>query len=219
MRFLLTVSEMRSYDFSMRILKLRRVVPAGLLALGLAFTHATSPAARAQTPSQSEEEAEVQSLPGYAIGPADVLSINVWKEPDLTGEFAVRFDGMITCPLIGDVQAAGLRPMELAGDIQERLQRYIETPMVSVGVSEATSARFFVLGQVTRSGEFPLSGRTTVLQGLALAGGFKDFAKKDRIVIIREDESLVRVDYDRIADGKDAEQNVVLRRGDTIVVP
>ncbi|HXK10016.1 MAG TPA: polysaccharide biosynthesis/export family protein [Vicinamibacteria bacterium] len=156
---------------------------------------------------------------GYTIGPADVLQITVWKEPDLTRDVTVRFDGMVTIPLVGDVQAAGRTPGQLADSLAESLKRFIEVPRVTVAVNQPMSAHFFVVGQVTKSGEFPLSGRTTVLQGLALAGGFKEFAKPEGIVIVRQDQTVVPVNYKRIADGKDVSQNVLLAPGDTIVVP
>lgn len=157
--------------------------------------------------------------PGYVIGPGDVLRIVVWKEPDLTFDATVRIDGMITAPLVGDVQAAGRPPSQVAETLSKGLERFIQAPRVSVVVSQANSARFYVVGQVTKPGEFPLSSRTTLLQGLALAGGFKDFAKTESIVIVRQDQTVVAVNYKRIADGKDVSQNVVLAPGDTIVVP
>jgi polysaccharide export outer membrane protein len=166
--------------------------------------------------SPSIGAAEVQP---YTIGPADVLQINVWKEPDLSRDVTVRFDGMVTVPLVGDVEAAGQTPGKLAETLARSLEKFIEVPRVTVAVSQANSARFYVVGQVGKSGEFPLSGRTTVLQGLALAGGFKEFAKPDGIVIVRQDQTVVPVNYKRIADGKDVSQNVVLAPGDTIVVP
>lgn len=155
----------------------------------------------------------------YTIGTDDVLQVSVWKEPDLTREATVRSDGMITVPLVGDVRAAGRTPGELAQALGKELGRFVEGARVTVGVSQARSARFYVLGQVTTSGEFTLRGRTTVLQGLALAGGFKEFAKTDGIVIVRRDQSVVPVNYKRITDGKDVSQNVPLSPGDTIVVP
>jgi polysaccharide export outer membrane protein len=153
------------------------------------------------------------------IGPADVLRITVWKEPDLTLDATVRLDGMITVPLLGDVQAAGRVPSQLAEGLVAGFQRFIENPRVTVSVSQATSARVYVVGQMVRPGEFPLSGRMTVLKALALAGGFKEFAKPESIVIVREDQTVIPFNYKRIADGKDASQNVLLAAGDTIVVP
>jgi polysaccharide biosynthesis/export protein len=156
---------------------------------------------------------------GYHIGPGDILRVTVWKEPDLTGEVTVRPDGMITVPLLGDVPAAGRVPGELAGHLVAELEKFVEGPRVTVGVSQAAGARVYVVGQMMRPGEFPLSGGLTVLKALALAGGFKDFARSDNIVIVREDRSVIPFNYKRIADGKDVSQNVVLAAGDTIVVP
>jgi polysaccharide biosynthesis/export protein len=155
----------------------------------------------------------------YNIGPADVLQIIVWKEPDLTRDVTVRFDGMVTVPLLGDLPAAGRTPGQLAEALAKGLQRFVDVPRVTVAVSQANSARFFVLGQVQKSGEFPLTGPTTVLQALALAGGFKDFAKTEGIVIVRKTQAVVPVNYKRIADGKDIAQNISLMPGDTILVP
>lgn len=177
-----------------------------------------SPAA-AQDRTQGPTAPQGPPPAGYAIGPADVLQVTVWKEPDLTRDVTVRLDGMVTIPLVGDVQAAGQAPGQVAQSVAKSLERFIEAPRVTVAVVQANSARFYVVGQVSRSGEFPLSGRTTVLHGLALAGGFKEFAKPDGIVIVRHDQTVVPVNYKRIADGRDVSQNVVLSPGDTIVVP
>ena len=157
--------------------------------------------------------------PGYTIGLGDVLRVVVWKEPDLTVDATVRLDGMITMPLLGDVAAAGRVPGQLAAALAAELDQFVEKPRVTVTVVQASSARVYVVGQMMRPGEFPLSGGLTVLKALALAGGFKDFARPESIVIIREDQSVIPFNYKRVADGKDASQNVVLAAGDTIVVP
>ena len=149
----------------------------------------------------------------------DVLRINVWKEPDLTLDATVRLDGMITIPLLGDVPAAGRVPSQLAGNLVSELDRFVEKPRVTVSVAQATSARIYVVGQMVRPGEFPLTGRMTVLKALALAGGFKEFARPDSIVVVREDQTVLPFNYKRVTDGKDMSQNVVLAAGDTIVVP
>src|SRR5262249_37254523 len=153
--------------------------------------------------------------PAYVIGPADVLLVTVWKEPELSRPVTVRVDGKATFPLLGDVSAAGRTPTQLAESLTEGLRRFIEVPRVTVGVEQANSSRLYVLGQVIRSGEFPLGGPTTVLQALALAGGFKDFAKTDSIAVVHRDGTVVPVNYKRIADGKDTGQNVLLLPGDT----
>jgi len=177
------------------------------LAGGLAFSE------------QPAEPPAAKPAGGYTIGPADVLQIVVWKEPELTRDVTVRFDGMVTVPLLGDMQAAGQTPAKVAEEVAKGLEKYVQAPRVTVSVLQANSARFYIVGQVGKSGEFALSGRTTVLQALALAGGLKDFAKTENIVIIRADQTVVPVNYKRIADGRDASQNVVLAPGDTIVVP
>jgi polysaccharide export outer membrane protein len=194
--------------------RLNKVVVAGLgflACVGSASAQervAKPAAARAATPAS-----------GYMIGLGDVLRINVWKEPDLTLDVTVRLDGMITVPLVGDVQAAGRVPSQLAGTLVTELQRFIENPRVTVTVTQATSAKIYVVGQMVRPGEFPLSGRMTVLKALALAGGFKEFAKPDSIVIVREDQRVIPFNFKHVGEGKDMSQNVLLSAGDTIVVP
>jgi len=155
----------------------------------------------------------------YSIGLGDVLRIVVWKEPELTLDVTVRSDGMITVPLLGDVQAAGRTPSQLAGSLTAELDRLIENPRVTVSVSQATTARVYVVGQMLRPGEFPLAGRMTVLKALALAGGFKEFARPENIVIVREDQTVIPFNFKRVAEGKDVSQNILLAAGDTIVVP
>jgi polysaccharide biosynthesis/export protein len=180
----------------------RRMVAAAGLAVALAAAGAA-----AEAPA------------GYVIGQGDVLRVTVWKEPDLTGDVTVRPDGRITLPLLGDVAAAGSTPSQLAAGLAGEFSRLVEGARVTVSVSQALSARVYVVGQMMRPGEFPLAGRLTVLQALALAGGFKDFAKVESIVIVREDQTVIPFNYKRVADGKDVSQNVALAAGDTIVVP
>jgi polysaccharide export outer membrane protein len=194
----------------------RRAACVGLGLLGILPLAAGALASAQDAPATSDP---ASAVPSYTIGPSDILQIIVWKEPDLTREVTVRFDGMITVPLLGDLQAAGKSPGELAESLTEGLRQFVEAPRVTVGVSQANSARFYVIGQVTKSGEFLLSGHTTVLQGLALAGGFRDFAKTESIVVVRRDQTVVQVNYKRIADGRDVSQNILLQPEDTIVVP
>jgi polysaccharide biosynthesis/export protein len=181
---------------------------------------AASPAAPAAAPAAAPPTfAAPATSPGYVIGRGDVLKINVWKEPDLTLEATVRLDGMITVPLVGDVQAAGRVPSQLATALVAGLARFVENPRVTVGVEKAYSARIYVVGEAVRPGEFPLAGGMTVLKALALAGGFKEFAKREDIIIVREDRSVIQFNYRRVAEGKDVAQNVLLAPGDTIIVP
>ncbi|HWX24299.1 MAG TPA: polysaccharide biosynthesis/export family protein [Vicinamibacteria bacterium] len=189
-------------------------VLAGLLLSGI-------PAGRAQDAKASTAPAQGPQQ-DYRIGAGDVLQLFVWKEPDLSRDVTVRFDGKVTIPLLGDVTAAGETPQKLADAIATRLQRFLTAPQVTIGVGQATSARFHVLGQVGKPGDFPLTRPTTVLQGLALAGGFKDFAKSDSIVIIRDEgqgQTSIPVNYKKLEAGHDLSQNILLRPGDTILVP
>jgi len=158
----------------------------------------------------------------YVIGSGDVLRVFVWKEPDLTRDVTVRLDGKITVPLAGELQAEGRTPKQLASDLEQALGRYLAAPVVTVGIEQAKSSRFYVIGLVQRPGDFPLSGPITVLQGLALAGGFREYAKTDNIHIIRGQGSgqrFILVNYKRLEEGRDASQNVALVPGDTILVP
>jgi len=168
---------------------------------------------------EGAKPAESGPLAPYSIGLGDVLRIVVWKEPELTLDVTVRSDGMITMPLLGDVQAAERTPSQLARSLTAELDRLIENPRVTVSVSQATTARVYVVGQMLRPGEFPLAGRMTVLKALALAGGFKEFARPENIVIVREDQTVIPFNFKRVAEGKDVSQNILLAAGDTIVVP
>ena len=197
-----------------------------LVVLGLASASAAQPTSKTTATVTAETRTpEPGTASGpfgeseYRLGPEDQIQFFVWKEPDLTLDVTVRPDGMITVPLLGDVAASGRTPASLAGILAADLQRLIESPRVTVSVSQATSARVYVIGQMVRPGEFALLGRMTVLKALALAGGFKDFAKSDSIVIVREDQSVIPFNYKRVTDGRDVSQNVLLAAGDTIVVP
>lgn len=192
-----------------------RVIGVGVGALGILVSLAGGAVARELESKPAERGPSSQA---YVIGLGDTLRIAVWKEPELTGEVTVRPDGMITMPLLGDVEAAGRSPGQLASGLTAELERLVESPRVTVSVT-STSARIYVVGQMLRPGEFPLSGRMTVLKALALAGGFKDFARPDSIVIVREDQTVIPFNYKRVAEGKDLSQNILLAAGDTIVVP
>jgi polysaccharide export outer membrane protein len=158
----------------------------------------------------------------YIIGPGDALQLFVWKEPDLTTALTVRMDGKTTVPLLGDVVAAGRTAHALAVDVTEKLEKYLAEPQVTISVTQASAARFFVVGQVNRPGEYPLRGRTSLVQALATAGGFREFAKEGELVIVRQAEGgdvFLRASYDDLKSGKDPSQNLVLKAGDTILVP
>jgi polysaccharide biosynthesis/export protein len=159
----------------------------------------------------------------FVIGNDDVLSINVWKEPDVSRSIPVRSDGRISLPLAGEVQAAGRTPLQLEKDITTRLRSYISEPEVTVMVQQINSEKFNILGQVTKPGSYSLTRGTTVLDAIAAAGGFRDFAKQKGIYILRQSstggDSRIAFNYKDVIKGKHPEQNIKLEPRDTIVVP
>jgi polysaccharide biosynthesis/export protein len=158
----------------------------------------------------------------YKIGAQDVVRIDVWKEPDISRTIPVRPDGKISLPLLNDVQASGLTAMQLAGSIRDGLTKYLTNPQVTVTVVEINSRRVYVTGEVLRTGAIPLLPNMTVLQALASAGGFTQFAKLKDIYLLRmENGQQVKYafDYKEAVKGKHPERNILLRPGDLIVVP
>ncbi len=159
----------------------------------------------------------------YIIDSGDELAIMTWKEPDLTqNKVIVRTDGKISFPFLDDIQAAGLTPLQLKQKIEGGLKKYIENPYVTVQVAVPGSKQIYILGEVLRTGEYPLVKNLTVLQAFALAGGFTQWASKREIILLRnedEKEKIYRVNYKMIIDGKDVSQNLQLRPNDTIIVP
>jgi len=156
------------------------------------------------------------------IGHQDVLRIDVWKEPEISRSVPVRPDGKVSLPLLNDVQAAGLTAMELANVITEGLKKFMNSPQVTVGVSEINSRRVYVTGEVARPGAFPLLPNMTVLQALTSSGGFTQFARIKNIYVLRtEGGKQVKhtFNYKDVVSGKRPEDNIVLQPGDTIVVP
>jgi len=158
----------------------------------------------------------------YIIGPEDMLNVNVWKEAEMSGTVPVRPDGKISLPLLNDVQAAGLTATQLAAQVTDKLKKYLEQPRVTVVVTQVNSRRYFVLGEVTRAGAFPLLPNMTVLQALSSAGGFTLFANAKNIYVLRVEngkQNKLPFNYRDVVKGRNAEQNILLKPGDTIVVP
>lgn len=169
-----------------------------------------------------EKQAGAPTDPNYVIGPQDTLDISVWKEPDLTRTVPVRPDGKISLPLLDDVQAGGLTPVQLRAQITEKLKKYLTDPQVTVVVTTIASQRVYVLGEVTRAGAYQLLSGMTVLQALSSAGGFTQFANPKNVYVLRmENGKQVKhpFNYKDVVNGKSPEQNVELKTGDTIVVP
>jgi polysaccharide export outer membrane protein len=159
----------------------------------------------------------------YQIGIGDVLGITTWKEPDFTREnVLVRTDGKISFPLLNDFPAAGLSPMELKYNLEAGLKSFVSNPVVTVHIVNPISQKFYILGEVMRTGEYPLVKHLTVLQAFALAGGFTEWASKKEIILLRHEsgkDKIYRINYKDIANGKDFSQNLKLRTDDTIIVP
>ena len=163
----------------------------------------------------------------FLLGPEDVLIVTVWKNQDLSREVVIRPDGMISMPLIGDVPAANLTANNLAKRISDRLTEYMASPIVSVQLKEVNSYFIYVLGEVTKPGKYPLKSYANVMQGISLAGGFSQFAKKNKMKVLRatvnsssETHQIeIPVQYDDILNGNATPGNFYLRSGDVIVVP
>jgi len=160
--------------------------------------------------------------PNYSIGPEDVLTIDVWKEPELSRTVPVRRDGKISLPLLNDVQAAGLTPTQLSSEIVAKLHATVINPHVTVIVAQMSSQRIYILGQVTRGGAYPLVPDMTAVQALSIAGGFTPFAKLKKIYIMRTENGenkVFPINYKDVISGRKSQQNIQLKPGDTIVVP
>jgi len=182
-----------------------------------------APATASQNAAEGGASATSSLHDDYVIGPEDVLSINVWKEPEISRSVPVRMDGAISLPLVGEVQAGGRTPLQLEKEIAKKLQNYISEPEVAVMVQEMKSKRFNVLGQVNRPGSYLLTNSTTVLDAIALAGGFRDFAKQKAIYVLRRNqdgtETRLAFNYKEVVKGKNVDQNIKLEPRDSVVVP
>jgi polysaccharide biosynthesis/export protein len=160
--------------------------------------------------------------PNYIIGPDDEVNVSVWREPDISRSVPVRPDGKISLPLLNDVQAAGLTPMQLAADITTKLKKFIDSPQVTVIMTRVNSQRIFILGEVARAGAYPLLPNMTILAALSSAGGLTPFAKQSKVHILRVEngkQTIIPFNYKDVVAGRHPEENVALKGGDTIVVP
>jgi polysaccharide biosynthesis/export protein len=204
---------------------------AVLLWMGLSASAMLSQTQQAATNASKSEKSnsakssdEVQAsnvAPDYVIGADDTLHISVWKEPDLTETLPVRPDGKISMPLLNDITAAGLTPLQLRDTITERLKKYVSDPRVTVVVTGMNSRRVFVTGEVTHTGPMTLLPHMTMLQALAQAG-FTQFANLKAIYLLRSEngkQAKLPFNYKEVVKGNHPEQNIELKPGDTIVVP
>jgi polysaccharide export outer membrane protein len=205
-------------------LKLALIILAVLVA-GAASAVAADQA-KPKTQQNTRVEAAAQPQPGpveYVIGPDDLLAVNVWKEPEISRNVPVRPDGKISLPLVGDLRADGRTPAQLQDEIRQKLLAYLSDPEVSVIVQEARSQKFNILGEIERPGSYVLSHSMTVLDAIAVAGGFKDFARTSKIYVLRVhgdgSRACIPFNYKEVIKGRNLSQNVELEARDTIVVP
>jgi polysaccharide export outer membrane protein len=154
----------------------------------------------------------------YQIGTEDLLFIRVWREPDFTLPVAVRPDGKITMPLIGEVQAAGQSPLQFTATLKQLLAQFLNNPDVSVFVTEVRSKKFYIDGEMNRPGWFALVTPTSVLEALSRGGGFREFANTKKIRVLRGGE-IRHFNYREVTNGKHLEQNIAVENGDHIIVP
>ena len=174
------------------------------------------------TPNGPSRAPGVEVPAEYVIGPEDVLGINFWRDTDMTGDVTVRPDGRITLPLIGDISATGLTPEALKERITKAAARLIEDPGVTVVVRAINSRKVFITGEVTTPNAYPLSRELTVMQLITLAGGLSEYADKKKITILRTEagkQQVFKFNYQDVSRGKNLAQNIVLKPGDTVVVP
>ena len=173
---------------------------------------------------QSAEDPKVEATPAavdpdkYQIGAEDLLFVRVWREPDFTLAVAVRPDGKITMPLIGEVQAAGQSPLQFTAVLKQLLTQYLNNPDVSVFVTEVRSKKFYIDGEVNRPGWFALVTPTSVLEALSRGGGFREFANTKKIRVLRGGE-IRHFNYKEVTNGKRLEQNIAVENGDHIIIP
>jgi len=181
---------------------------------------ATAPKAELQS---KQSTAQVAADSGtYVIGPEDVLYIYVWKEENLSRTVPVRMDGMISIPLVDDIKAAGLTPLQLKELLLAKLREYVDTPDVTVIVTEANSYKVYVQGEVRNPGVVILRTETSILQLIVKVGGFTDWADKKKITVIRKEggkEIRIRANYKKIIDGDEGAQDIILKSGDIVIIP
>ena len=193
---------------------------AGLLVVVVTTVMYAVPTARAQ--GAPPVPAGVVTPPGYTIGADDVLSVLFWREKDMSADVVVRPDGLITLPLLNDVQASGLTPEQLRERLTAAAAKFVTDPNVTVVVKSINSRKVFITGQVVKAGPYPLGGPTSVLQLIATAGGVQEFAKADKIVILRMEggkQVAFRFNYQQVMQQKNLQQNIDLKPGDTVLVP
>jgi len=204
---------------------MKKLITVGII--GIVIFYITASTTYSQTDKevllkkQSQAEVPADST-NYIIGSEDVLYIHVWKEEHLSRTVPVRIDGKISLPLVDEIQAAGLTPLQLKELLMKRLKEFVDIPNISVIVMEANSFKIYISGQVRNPGVYRLRSETSLLQIIPMAGGFTEWANQKKILIIRKEngkEKRMTVNYKKIVKGDDLSSNIILKSGDTIIVP
>jgi polysaccharide biosynthesis/export protein len=194
-----------------------------LIVSSVAWLAVVAPAVADRRASQPAPATAAADVPvDYAIGPADVLGVVFWREAEMSGDVTVRPDGRISLPVIGELRAAGLKPIELQEQVRLAAGKFITDPNVVVVVRAINSRKIFVTGLVTTPGGQSLVGPLTVMQAIAQAGGVTEYADSKNITILRAENgqsTVLKFNYKAVSKGKNVEQNIVLKPGDTVVVP
>lgn len=202
---------------------MKKLALAAIIAMcALTALAQSRPAGKSKSPAQITSTSTVAADPNYTIGAEDVINIAVWKEPDFTTTIPVRPDGKVSLPLIGDVQAAGKTPEQLAADLTTLLKKYVEEPRVTVMVTAINSRRVYLLGEITHPGPIVITPGMTVLQAIATGGGPTAYANSKKIYVLRNEggnQSKFPFNYKEAIKGNISAQNIFLKPGDTIVVP
>jgi len=207
-----------------------RLIPTSLVALAVLCPPSSGEAAAApQAPQHAATTAAVAGITAidpsagdYVIGPGDVLALSFWREPALSGEVLVRPDGKISVPLLDDIDAAGLTPMQLRDRLVVEARKFVTEPIVTVIVRQINSRKVFVTGQVAHPGQYPLTSTMSVLQLIATSGGLLDYAKAKEIKVRRLEGGravTLRVDYELVIKGDPSAHDLELKSGDTVLVP
>ena len=215
--------------FSLSLPGLAQVTPTGPPSIPQVPQNSPSGNTSASTPQPTDGRSpgaapgstgagEPVSSSSYKIGPADILSVHVWNEGEFSGPAMVHEDGMITLPLVGDLKASGMTPVEVQEKVKTALGKYVVNPLVTITVQQVGSKRYYMDGQINRPGEYPLVVPTTILESISKAGGVHEFANSKKIYVLRGDQRI-RFNYKDVLRGKNMSQNILLKPDDHVVVP
>jgi polysaccharide export outer membrane protein len=204
---------------------MKKLVTIGILGfvIFLISNQMASPQSEKEVLQKKQAQAEIAAdSDRYIIGSEDILYIHVWKEEQFSKTVPVRIDGKISLPLMDEIQAAGQTPLQLKELLTQKLKEFVENPMVTVMVMEANSFQVYISGEIRKPGAYRLKTETSLLQFIPLAGGFTEWANQKKILIIRKEdgkEKRIIINYKKILKGEDPKANIILKSGDTIIVP